>query len=257
MRLFALLVLLPAASPAQQAIRPAGKIVLFDGKSLDRFSVWLRETKQEDPKRVFRVENRMLRITGEDWGGIATRDSFRDYRLIVEWKWGGPTHGNRIKSARDSGILIHAHGEDGAASGVWLESIESQIIEGGTGDIILVAGKTRPSLTVETRTGPDKQLYWEPGGEATRRDRGRFNWRYRDVEWRDTIGYRGPKDVEKPTGQWNRQEIICDGARVVTKLNGVVVMEGREAEPSEGRIQIQSEGAEIWIRRIELRPVRR
>jgi hypothetical protein len=257
MRLLVLLAFVSLSAIAQQAVRPARKIVLFDGKSLDRFYVWLRETKLDDPRRVFRVENKMLRITGEDWGGITTKESFRDYRLIVEWKWGGPTHGNRVKSARDSGILIHARGEDGAASGVWLESIESQIIEGGTGDIILVAGKTRPWLTVETRTGPDKQLYWEPGGEPTRRDRGRFNWRYRDVDWKDSIGYRGPRDLERPVGQWNRQEILCDGARVVMKLNGVVVNEGRDADPSEGKIQIQSEGAEIWIRRIELHPIKR
>jgi hypothetical protein len=239
------------------AIRPEKKIVLFDGKNLDRWYVWLRETKYEDPKHVFRIERGMLRITGEDWGGIATRGAFRDYHLVVEWKWGGPTHGNRLKAARDSGILIHARGEDGAASGVWLESIESQIIEGGTGDMILVAGKGRPWLTVETRTGEDKQLYWEPGGVPVTRDRGRFNWRYRDVNWKDRIGYRGPKDVEKAAGKWNRQEIVCVGGKITTRLNGIVVIEGRGANPDEGKIQIQSEGAEIWIRRIELRPVKK
>lgn len=244
-------------APAQPAIRPSKKIVLFDGSSLDRFYVWLRETKLEDPKRVFSIQDGKLRITGEDWGGIATKESFRDYHLVVEWKWGGPAHGSRMKAARDSGILVHAHGADGAASGVWLESIEAQIIEGGTGDIILVAGKGRPSLTVETRTGEDKQLYWQPGGTPVTRDRGRFNWKWRDVNWKDTLGYRGPKDVEKPVGKWNRQEVVCDGSKITIKLNGEVVNAGTGATPDEGKIQIQSEGAEIWIRKIELRPVRR
>lgn len=257
MRFVALVIFFGCLAGAQPAIRPERKIVLFDGKGLDRFYVWLRETKYEDPKRVFSIEEGKLRISGEDWGGIATKDSFRDYHLVVEWKWGGPTHGSRQKAARDSGILVHAHGPDGAASGVWLESIEAQIIEGGTGDIILVAGKGRPALTVETRTGEDKQLYWQPGGTPTTRDRGRFNWKWRDVNWKDTVGYRGPKDVEKPVGKWNRQEVICDGSRITIKLNGEVVNEGTGAKPDEGKIQIQSEGAEIWIRKIELRPVRR
>ena len=89
------------------------------------------------------------------------------------------------------------------------------------------------------------------------RDRGRFNWQWRDVNWNDTIGYRGPKDVEKPVGKWNRQEVICSGGTVKMILNGVLVNEGRDASPDEGRIQLQSEGAEIWVRRMELRPVKR
>ena len=244
--------LLSAQTPA---IRPSKKIVLFDGRNLDAFYVWLKETRYEDPKKVFSIQGKLLRISGEDWGGIATKEAYRDYRLTVEWKWGEATWGNRKGKARDSGVLIHGHGPDGAASGVWLESIEAQVIEGGTGDFILVAGKTRPSMTVETRTGTDKQLYWQRGGTPVRRDSGRFNWFARDVQWKDTFGYRGPSDVEKMPGKWNRYEIICDGDRVTNKLNGVVVNEGSQASPKEGKIQIQSEGAEVFIRRIELRPL--
>jgi len=241
-----------AQSPA---VRPTKKIVLFDGHNLDAFYTWLRESRYEDPKKVFSLQGKLLHISGEDWGGIATKQSYRDYHLIVEWKWGEATWGNRNGKARDSGVLIHGHGPDGAASGVWLESIEAQVIEGGTGDFILVAGQTRPSLTVETRTGPDKQLYWQRGGTPVERNSGRFNWYARDVNWKDTFGYRGPSDVEKMPGKWNRYEVICNGDRITNKLNGVVVNEGSKASPGEGKIQIQSEGAEIWIRRIELRPL--
>lgn len=255
--LAAAVLLTQSPAPDKPATRPTKKIVLFDGRSLAPFYVWLRGSKYEDPQKVFSIKNKLLCISGQDWGGIATRDSFRDYHLIVEWKWGGPAYGDRKDKARDSGVLVHAHGEDGAASGVWLESIEAQIIEGGTGDLLLVAGKSRPSLTVETRTGPDKQLYWERGGVATARDRGRFNWYGRDVNWKDALGYRGPRDIEKPAGQWNRYEITCDGASITNKLNGVIVNAGSQATPSEGKIQFQSEGAEILIRRIELRPLPR
>lgn len=255
--LAAAVVLAQSPGPDKAPITPSKKIVLFDGRSLGSFYVWLRDTRYEDPKKVFSIQNKLLRISGEEWGGIATRDSYRDYHLVVEWKWGGPAYGNRKDKARDSGVLVHARGADGAASGVWLESVEAQIIEGGTGDLLLVAGSTRPSLTVETRTGPDNQLYWQRGGTPVTRDRGRFNWYGRDVNWKDSLGYRGARDVEKPVGQWNRYEIICDGGKITNKLNGAIVNEGSNASPSEGKIQIQSEGAEILIRRIELRPLRK
>ena len=84
---------------------------------------------------------------------------------------------------------------------------------------------------------------------------GRFNWWGRDPAWKDTLGYRGPREVESPHGQWNRLEVICDGPTITTILNGVVVNRGTEARPAEGKIQLQSEGAEIFFRKVEVRPL--
>lgn len=236
------------------AVRPADTVVLFNGTNLDGWYTWLRDHKYEDPDRVFSVQDGMIRISGQEWGGLATRQSYRDYHLIVEWKWGGPNWGERKERARDSGILVHGTGEDGAASGVWLESIESQIIEGGTGDFILVAGKGKPSMTAEVRTGERGETFWKEGGEVRTRDSGRFNWYGRDPEWKDLLGFRGRQDVEKPMGEWNRQEVIADGDTLTNILNGIVVNRGSRCSVSEGKIQLQSEGAEIWIRKVELRP---
>ncbi len=247
---------LVAAAQPGAPIRPEKTIVLFDGTSLDAFYTYLEHSKYEDPKGVFTIRDGLLRISGEEWGGITTKKAYRDYRLVVEWKWGGKTYPPREDRARDSGILVHGVGPDGAASNKWLESIEYQIIEGGTGDFILVAGEGRPSLTVEVREGPHGQLYWQEGGRRVRRDRGRFNWFGRDPEWKDVLGFRGRQDVERPAGEWNVSEVVCDGGTITAIVNGVVVNQGFDAEPSAGKIQIQSEGAEILIRRIELRPVR-
>jgi len=239
------------------AIRPADTVSLFNGKNLDGWYTWLRDHKYEDPNHVFWVKDGMLRISGEEWGGVATKQSYRDYRLIVEWRWGGPNRGDRKDRARDSGILVHGIGEDGAASGVWLESIESQVIEGGTGDFILVAGKGRPTMTAEVRTDARGETFWQKGGELRTRDRGRFDWYGRDPEWKDVLGFRGKQDVEKPVGEWNRQEVIADGDTLRNILNGGVVNHGAKCSPSSGKIQLQSEGAEIWIRKVELRPLER
>ena len=248
---------LAPAQTAPQAIAPHEKIALFNGRDLDGWYTWLRENKYEDPKKVFTVRDAMIRVSGEEWGGIATRKEYRDYHLIVEWKWGGPAHGERTGKARDSGILVHAVGEDGAASkGTWLESIESQIIEGGTGDFILVGGRRQPSMTVEVRES-GKELIWQEGGTPVTRDRARFDWYGRDPDWKDELGFRGKRDLEKPTGEWNRSEVICDGATLKNILNGKVVNYGTKSSHTFGKIQLQSEGAEIWFRRVELLPLTR
>ena len=131
------------ADPISEAIRPTARIALFNGQNLDGWSTFLHDHHAEDPLHVFSVRDGLLRISGEEWGGIATTRTYRDYRLVVEWKWGSATWGERKDRARDSGILVHGVGPDGAADGNWLESIESQVIEGGTGDFILVAGSRR------------------------------------------------------------------------------------------------------------------
>jgi neutral ceramidase len=243
--------------PRQQAITPNEKIGLFNGRDLDGWYTWLKENRYQDPNKVFSVRDGMIRISGEEWGGIATRQMYRDYHLIVEWKWGGPTHGDRTGKARDSGILVHARGEDGAYSNTWLESVESQIIEGGTGDFIMVGGRRQPSLTVQVREGPKEELYWQEGGKPATRNKGRFDWYGRDPDWKDQLGFRGKQDVEMPTGEWNRSEVICDGDTIKNVLNGKVVNYGTNSSHSFGKIQLQSEGAEILIRRVELQPLKK
>ena len=136
------------------------------------FYTYLNEHKYDDPAKVFTVHDGMIQISGEEFGGLTTKDEFHDYHLIAEWKWGERTWASRKRNARDSGILLHCVGPDGAAGGNWMESQECQFIEGGCGDFIMVSGREKPSLTCETRVGPDRQLYFEKGGKAVTRDSG-------------------------------------------------------------------------------------
>jgi hypothetical protein len=230
-------------------------VLKFNGKDLTGFYTYLKSSKYDDPKGVFTVRDGLIRVSGEEWGGFATKEAFRDYHLVVEWKWGETTWPPRRDKARDSGILLHCVGDDGAAGGQWMESVECQVIEGGCGDFILVTGKGKPRLTCETRVGPDKQLYYEKGGTPVSRDSGRFNWWGRDPAWSDALGFRGRRDVEKPAGQWNRMEVICDGDTITNIVNGYVVNVGTRSSLTEGKILFQSEGAEILFRTIEVRPL--
>jgi len=230
-------------------------IFAFNGKDLAGFYTYLREHKYADPARVFTVHDGMIHISGEEFGGLTTRDEFQDYHLIAEWKWGERTWAPRKESARDSGILLHCVGPDGAAMGNWMQSQECQIIEGGCGDFIMVPGLSKPSLTCETRTDSHGQWYFEKGGTPVTRDSGRFNWWGRDLAWKDSLGFRGKRDVEKPAGQWNRMEAVCDGDTITNIVNGYVVNAGTKSSLTKGKIIFQSEGAEIFFRKIEIRPL--
>jgi len=248
----------PAFANAVPKIRTGDPVLTFNGKDLTGFYTYLKESKYEDPKGVITVKNGVIRVTGEDWGGFTTKEEFHDYHLIVEWNWGGPAHGARKTNARDSGILLHCVGPDGNYSGYWMESQECQIIEGGTGDFIMVGtGKDRPapSLTAPLRSGPDRQFYYEPGAALLTRIGGRNNWWGRDPAWKDVIGFQGKNDVDKPVGEWNRLEVVCDGDSITNIVNGYVVNAATKSSLTKGKILFQSEGAEIHFRKIEVRPI--
>jgi hypothetical protein len=237
-------------------VRSGDPVFKFNGKDLTGFYTYLEHSKYDDPKRVISVEDGAIRVSGEEFGGFATKEEYGDYHLIVEWKWTGRTCEPRVAKARDSGILLHAVGTDGAYNRMWLESIECQIIEGGCGDFILVPGEGKPSLTVPCILKDDGQDYFDPvAGAPKARDSGRFNWWGRDLKWTDTIDFRGASDVEKPMGEWNRMEVICEDDSITNIVNGVLVNRGTKSNRTRGKIQFQSEGAEILFRVIEVRPL--
>ena len=241
------------------SISPAfaeGPIQLFNGKDLSHFYTFLRDRgKDTDPKKVFTVTDGMIRISGEEWGCITSKDEFTNYELTVEFKWGDKTWGDREKAARDSGILIHSIGEDGAYSGVWMHGIEVQMIEGGTGDLLVVGDASKTfELTCPTAevTEGTPHIYKE-GGKPHTINKGRIDWWGRDLGWTDTINFRGKQDVEKPHGEWNVVHVVAKGSTLRVELNGVLVNEALDVKPARGRIQIQSEGAEVFVRKVELK----
>ncbi|HEX4611149.1 MAG TPA: family 16 glycoside hydrolase, partial [Urbifossiella sp.] len=69
------------AGPDAGPQTPAGRIALFNGKDLTGFTPWLKDTKNADPRRVFRVTDGLLHITGDGFGYLATEKAYRDYRV--------------------------------------------------------------------------------------------------------------------------------------------------------------------------------
>jgi hypothetical protein len=207
------------------------------------------------------ADDGVLHISGRGYGYVATKESYRDYRLVLEFKWGGKTWGKRESKARDNGVLLHGYGPHGAFSNTWMASIECQIIEGGVGDILVLSPKLpdgqvlTTSVTSELVLDRDKEKIWQKGAPRQVVTAGRINWAKRDVDWTDTKDFRGRDDVEKPTGEWNRLEVVAKGDTLRYILNGVVVNEASETRPSEGKVLLQTEGAEMLVRRYELLPL--
>ncbi len=215
---------------------PTGKTVkLFDGKSLKHFDTFLRDKGfNNDPQHVFQVANGTVHVSGKEYGYFITKKEYGDYYLSLEFKWGDATYAPREGKARDAGILYHVVG----GNKIWPKSLEFQMIEGGTGDILVVGGG---SLTVKGET----------------KTRGRFN-RFGKGPWEDVAGYRDPEnELEKPHGEWNLIEMIADGGHVKYWVNGKLANEGSGADVTRGKILFQSEGAEVFYRNIELRPLKK
>lgn len=212
-------------------------IRLFNGTNLDGFDTVLKSKGvNNDPDRVFQVHDGMIHVSGTDYGYVITKREYENYHLKAEFKWGDHTYAPRKDLARDSGILVHVVGPDQ----VWPKSIEYQIIEGRTGEMILVGDGSSWTRDGETKTrGQTKNT--------------RFA-RYGQGPWKGTVGFRSPEnEVERPHGEWNLLEVIAEGDRVTFKANGKVVNEGTAVKPSRGRILFQSEGAELFFRNLDLR----
>lgn len=197
-------------------------IELFNGKDLNGWRIFVDpKTKGYDddsrPDRVFRVEDGAIHVSGERFACLSTERDYENYRLIVEFKWGEKKWAPRAKAKRDSGILLHGVGPDK----IWTKSIECQVQEGDVGDFYLVGGT---SLTVDGK--PVK-------GRAKK-----------------------TADAEKPNGEWNTVEVVCDGDSITNIVNGVVVNKGTGASLTKGRIVLQSEGAEVFYRKVELHPLK-
>lgn|ERR1051325_5387545 len=224
-----------ALASCVSAEKDARVIHLLQGEDRSGFYTFLKGFGvDKDPDQVFTLTNGVLRISGQYYGYLATKQPFENYRLVAEFKWGEQTWPPRLTNACDSGVLVHMNGNDG----VWPTSIEAQIIEGGTGDILVVSGAY---LTVNGETkGPKIARFDRPGRNP----------------WQDVKGFRGPHEIEKPRGEWNQMEVLCEGDKVGITVNGRKTLEGTNAIPHAGKIVLQSEGAEILFRRLDLYPLK-
>lgn len=205
-----------------------------------------------DPHGVFSVARedggRVIRISGEHFGGISTTASFENYHLRLEFKWGKKKWHPKKNSVRDSGLLYHAVGPHAGDGAFWMRSQEFQIQEGDCGDYWGVAGAF---ADIPARRKNENDYVYDPSAPA-------LTFRENTSIGRHCAKY---PDAEKPSGEWNIIDLYCVGDTSVHVVNGVVNMvlfnlrqaDGENFLPlTKGKIQIQSEGAEIFYRDITI-----
>jgi hypothetical protein len=196
---------------------------------------------QQDGKPV-------LRISGEIYGCIATREDFSNYHLKAQYKWGDQVWEPRLTEPKDSGILYHSRGEFGVDYWKsWAQAQEMNVMEKNTGEYWTIA-----NVGIDIRAFPkkdDKDVpRWDP-----------------EAPW---LAFQSPNnhalagsDEERPG--WNDIELICHQDRCLHIVNGKVVMAlknarttGEKSVPmTGGKLQIQSEAAEVFFRELAIRPI--
>ena len=246
----------------EQPISPGGKVVtLFNGKDLSGLYTWLKgHGRNRDPQNVFTVEDGMIHVSGQGMGYIATDKTYRDYHLVVEYKWGKRADGSGY--VRNAGVLLHGTGPDGShPSGLWMASLECQLAQGCEGDLIVIRGKNDDGraipidVTCETTVAADGKTRWKKGGKKVPYGGKQFWWSKHEPFFKEKLDTRGKQDVASPVGQWTKVECICRRDRVTIKINGVTVNEAFSVWPTAGKILLQNEGSEIYYRKFELRPL--
>jgi hypothetical protein len=231
---------------------------LFNGKNLNNWDIFLgtpikghedlaRKATASSTYQVIILDGQpVIRVSGEINASLSTTKIYKNYHLHLEFRWG-----EHVTGTRNSGLLYHSFGPFGAAFGTWMTNIEHQLMHDNLGDTYLM-----------------NNTYCET--KAVKRDDG--SWAYaKDGELKafcESENGRSIKkavDAEKPLGEWNSVDLYCYGPTSLHVVNGVLVMlntncskieNGRLVPLTEGKIQIQSEGAELFIRKIEIEKIR-
>jgi len=211
-------------------------------------------------KNVFTVieENNepVLKVSGEVYGCVFTKESYRNYHLRLKMKWGDKKWEPRLNKALDSGILYHSVGECGADYWrTWMTSHEFQLIETGeegvSGDYWCIG---RTQMDVRARKDSTRMVFDN-------------NASLIPIGLDSPNGYycAASGTVDKPRGEWNDIELICYEGKSLHIVNGKVVMalsglrylDKGEVKPLiEGKIQLQSEAGEVYYKNIELKEIK-
>ena len=195
----------------------------------------------------------VLRISGEIYGCAVTKQSFSNYHLRLETRWGQKKWVPRLDEPKDSGILYHSRGAFGVDYWKsWALSQEFQVIEHGLGEYWAQA-----TSAFDIRVNP-KAPGWPD------RNPPRWNPQQPWMEFFAPNNHALAGSDEDRVGQWNRLELICYQADCVHVVNGKVVMALKSSRYQDGdhfvplaggKLQIQSEAAEVFYRNVEIRTI--
>ncbi|WP_161888235.1 3-keto-disaccharide hydrolase [Pontibacter russatus] len=193
----------------------------------------------------------VLKVSGEVYGCVFTKQEFENYHLKLKVRWGDKKWVPRMDKLKDSGVLYHSIGESGVDYWrAWMLSQEFQIMEGHMGDYWTIANSAMDVRAYipegDMNTVASTRQPFLPLGAGT-----------------DLSGFcLRSADHESPDGEWTEIELICFEDKSLHIVNGQVVMvlrnsryvENGESKPlTKGRLQLQSEAAEVYYKDIRIK----
>ena len=212
-----LALLLPGCQTPGQA---RSEIKLFNQKDLTGWT-FVSADPQAKREGTWSIDKGILSCTGIPVGFIHTARQFTNFRLVVEYRWApGAKPGN-------SGIFSRINDPSRALP----RCVECQLMAGSAGDILTLQGM----------------------GFAAGQERF-FEVKNHELGG-DIRGVRKAQAAESATGEWNRVEILADGATYTVWLNGTQVNSASGIEVKSGFIGLQSEGGAVQFRQVTLTPL--
>ena len=193
-----------------------GQTILFEKKNLAEWDFYVEEEGMKAEDVYSFTDDARLLCKGQPFGYLATKESYKNYKFALEWRW---SEGTR---PTNSGVFLKITEQP---KGSFLpKTVEVQLQYKNAGDIWGFHGRTV--------TGPEGRFSSQAGNAVTGQ----------------TTGVKKILDAEKEPGQWNTMEILCVDALLVVTVNGKIVNWTVGAEPMKGRIGLQSEGGPIEFR---------
>jgi hypothetical protein len=258
--------------PFQKKKKAAAVVRLFNGIDLTGFHSFLGVPEggkapyghNNDPEHVFSVRAGELHVSGKVFGGLVTNREHENYHLTVEYRWGEKRWPPRADLPRLSGIVLHATGPPGALHGWSMAGVTCLISELDTGALSLPELLPKAiSLSAEAERLVLKNdrtlIVYKPGEPLTTLKGGllhRLGYRprpgLRAAQGKTSPGKAG-REPSSGLGEWNTLECLCAGDRITVIHNGTTVNVATKVSQTRGKIFIESQGAEIYFRKIELK----
>ena len=212
-----LLVLAVVAMTACRAEKSASSIDLLNGKDL---AVWeFVAAPATDVSSVCHYNpDEALAVLGKPVGFLATKATYKNYRLHAEWRWPADAAKNS-----NGGVLLHI--ASGPKDRAWPLCFQLQTKPTRAGDLLPMAGA---SFAEKLSTPPEAKTPQLDRADAT---------------------------AEKPLGEWNSCDVLCRDGEIEVRINGVVESHVTHASPDAGKIGFQLEGTPYELRHVTVTPL--
>ncbi|PIB35982.1 hypothetical protein BFP72_11535 [Reichenbachiella sp. 5M10] len=194
----------------------------------------------------------VLQVSGEYYGCAISKVAYDNYHFRIQVKWGDKQWPPREHLLKDAGILYHSIGEPGVEYWrSWMLSQEFQIMEGHMGD-----------YWSQATSAIDIRAYIPEGVMSPVAD---VSQPFLPMgQGQESGGYCMRSANHEVAGEWTTLDLICFEDKSVHIVNGQIVMvlrhsryekDGQMTPLIRGKIQLQSEAAEVYYKGAEIRPL--